>query len=147
MNKKRSLGRNHCSAFSLIELLLVLVILAALTAIVAPKFTSRSKQARVTASQTDINNIELAIDMYETDNGAYPSSSQGLEVLVEEPSGALNWNGPYLKKGGVPKDPWGNAYVYEQPGRNNENGYDLYSKGPDGKQGTEDDIVNWSEDE
>ncbi|QQE11301.1 type II secretion system major pseudopilin GspG [Planctomycetota bacterium] len=133
-------------AFSLIELLLVLVILAALTAIVAPKFTNRSKQARVTASQADIANIELAIDSFEIDTGALPSSNDGLDALVNEPSGTLNWNGPYLKRG-VPKDPWGNEYIYVQPGKENDNGYDLYSAGPDGQQNSDDDIVNWDTDD
>ncbi|WP_432799588.1 type II secretion system major pseudopilin GspG [Poriferisphaera sp. WC338] len=144
--KKMIIKQDKNRGFSLIELLLVLVILAALTAIVAPKFTNRSKQARVTASQTDISNIELALDSYEIDTGELPTSSEGLEVLVEEPSDVQNWQGPYIKRG-VPKDPWGNEYVYVYPGRENENGYDLYSTGPDGKDGTDDDVVNWHEDE
>ena len=133
-------------AFSLIELLLVLVILAVLAAVVVPKFTSRSEQARVTAAQTDISSIEIALDAFEIDTGRYPTGDENLESLVLEPGGLQEkaWRGPYLKRG-IPKDPWGNEYLYEQPGRYNTNSYDLSSAGPDGQQGTEDDIVNWSE--
>ena len=141
----KQLQKQRKNAFSLMELLLVLVILATLTALVAPKFSGRSKQARITAAKADIANIELGIDSYEIDTGTLPDSGQGLEALIEEPSDIQNWNGPYLKRG-VPKDPWGNEYIYNKPGKHNENGYDLYSAGPDGKEGTDDDVVNWNQD-
>ena len=131
-------------AFTLIELLLVLVILAALAAVVVPKFTRRSEQARITAARTDIANLEVALDAFEVDTGRYPTTEEGLEALVEEPANVKGWMGPYIKRG-VPKDPWGNPYVYAQPGQQNESGYDLHSFGPDGKDGGGDDITNWSE--
>ena len=131
-------------AFTLIELLLVLVILAALAAVVVPKFTKRSEQARITAARTDIANLEVALDAFEVDTGRYPTTEEGLEALVEEPANVKGWMGPYIKRG-VPKDPWGNPYVYEQPGQRNEKGYDLHCFGPDGKDGGDDDITNWSE--
>lgn len=131
-------------AFTLIELLLVLVILAALASIVVPKFTKRSKQAKVTAAITDIANIEVALDAFEIDTSRYPTNSEGIKALIEQPSNTDEWKGPYLKKG-VPKDPWGNEYIYKQPGQHNDTGYDLYSLGPDGQQGTDDDITNWTE--
>ena len=136
----------HNRGFSLIELLLVLVILAVLAAVVVPKFTSRSEQARVTAAQTDIASLETALEAFEIDSGRYPTGDEGLEALVLEPAGLQEaaWKGPYIKRG-VPKDPWGNEYLYEQPGRYNTNSYDLSSAGPDLQQGTEDDIVNWNE--
>lgn len=135
--------------FSLIELLLVLVILAVLAAVVVPKFTGRSQQARQTAAKTDIASIELALDAFETDTGRYPSSSEGLEALLEEPGGLAEdmWKGPYLKKNAVPKDPWSNEYIYKYPGQENKSSYDLSSSGPDGQEGSQDDIVNWSEDD
>lgn len=135
-------------AFTLIELLLVLVILAALSAIVVPKFSNRSKDAKITAAKTDIANLEVALDSFEIDTGRYPTSTEGIMALVREPSGVNEdtWKGPYLKRG-VPKDPWQNEYVYKYPGQYNEYGYDLYSFGPDGLQGTEDDIKNWTEDQ
>ena len=134
------------AGFTLIELLLVLVILAALAAIVTPKFAKRSEQARITAARTQRSQFEVAIDGFEIEIGRYPTTSEGLRALVEEPSNAEGWQEPYLKRD-VPKDNWGNEYVYRCPGQRNEGGYDLYSLGPDGKQGGGDDIVNWTEDE
>ena len=130
-------------AFTLVELLLVLVILAVLAAVVVPKFTNRSEQARLTAAKADISSIETALDTFEVDCGRYPNSDEGLKALVEAPAGVQNWHGPYIKRGGVPNDPWGNAYVYRFPGTHNANGYDLYSFGPDQREGT-DDIDNWT---
>ncbi len=128
------------SAFTLVEMLLVLVILAVLAAIVIPKFSGRSQQAKETAAKSQISSIELALDAFEVDTGTYPQGS--LDALTEQPSNAQNWKGPYLKKG-VPLDPWGNAYVYTYPGKHNANGYDLMSVGPDGRSGGDDDITNW----
>jgi general secretion pathway protein G len=142
------LERKHArsrAGFTLIELLLVLVILATLAAIVAPKFTKRSEQARITAARTQVAQFEVALDAFEIDVGRYPSTSEGLKALVEKPSDAEGWLQAYLKRD-VPRDPWGNDYVYKQPGQYNEDGYDLYSLGPDRKQGGGDDIVNWTED-
>ena len=130
--------------FTLIELLLVMVILTVLAAVVVPKFTKRSEQARTTAARADISNIEVALDSYEIDTGGYPTTTEGLKYLVTEPTDVSNWKGPYIKRG-VPKDPWGNAYVYRQPGRQNTSGFDLSSYGPDGAEGGDDDIDNWSE--
>lgn len=130
--------------FSLIELLLVLVILAVLAAVVAPRFAQRGEQARETAAATDISQLENLLDTFEIDNGRYPTTEEGLNALVQQPSGlAESWRGPYLRRGGVPTDPWGNAYVYRYPGQQNQHGFDLYSRGADGQDGTEDDITNW----
>ena len=125
-------------------MLLVLVILAVLAAIVIPKFSGRSQQAKETAAKSQISSFELALDSYEVDTGGYPQGSNGLDALVNEPNGAQSWKGPYLKQG-IPADPWGNAYVYTCPGKNNAKGYDLLSVGPDGRSGTEDDVNNWSD--
>lgn len=129
-------------AFTLVEMLLVLVILAVLAAIVIPKFSGRSQQAKETAAKSQIASIELALDAFEVDTGAYPQGGSGLDALIDQPNGAQNWKGPYLKKG-IPADPWGNAYVYAYPGRNNVKGYDIMSMGPDGRVGGDDDITNW----
>lgn len=133
--------RNQMRGFTLIELLLVLVILTVLAAVVVPKFTRRSEQARVTAARTDIANLEVALDAFEIDTGRY---AEDLGALVEQPAGVKEWHGPYIKRG-IPNDPWGNQYVYKAPGDHNTTGYDLYSFGPDGKDGGGDDIDNWSE--
>lgn len=140
--------KTNRAGFSLIELLLVLVILAVLAAVVATRFTGRSEQARNTAARTDIASLETALDAFEIDAGRFPTSEEGLEALIEQPSGVQKdaWRGPYIKRG-VPKDPWGNQYNYQQPGRHNTSSYDLSSSGPDGQAGTEDDIINWSEDD
>ena len=130
-------------AFTLIELLLVLVILAVLAAVVVPKFTNRSEQARITAAKTDISMLETALDTFEVDCGRYPSGEEGLAALIQPPASVQGWNGPYIKRG-MPTDPWGNPYVYRFPGGNNPAGYDLSSLGADGREGN-DDIVNWAQ--
>jgi len=129
-------------AFTLVEMLLVVTIIGILAALVIPKIMGRSEQARSTAANADINGgIKSALDAYEVDNGFYPKGKNGLGDLVTQPRDAKNWRGPYLDK--LPTDPWGNAYIYEYPGKHNPSSYDLYSVGPDGKGGTEDDIGNW----
>ncbi len=136
------LRRRPAGGFTLVELLLVLVILGTLAAIVVPKFSGRTEQARITAAQAQIANFGIALDAFEVDVGYYPKGKDGLLDLVEQPREALNWRGPYVK-GEIPKDPWGNEYVYECPGRQNETAYDLMSSGPDGQAGNEDDITNY----
>ncbi len=137
-------GWSRRGGFSLIELLLVLVILATLAALVVTKFAGRSKQAKVTAAETEVSRLETALDAFEIDVGRYPTSQEGLRSLYEQPSNAESWKGPYLKRG-VPQDPWRNEYIYEYPGRYNQDGFDLHSLGPDCQDGTTDDIKNWSE--
>jgi general secretion pathway protein G len=142
--RKRARGgrTRRRGGFTLIELMLVMVILAVLAAIVVPKFTKRSEQARVTAARADIASLELALDAYEIDMGSYPTTEQGIGALVEQPSDNQDWHGPYIRRG-VPNDPWGNPYVYRCPGEHN-NDYDMYSLGPDQQEGSDDDIDNWS---
>jgi general secretion pathway protein G len=130
--------------FTLIELLLVLVILGVLAAIVVPKFAGRGEQARQTAAQTQIANFGTALDAFEVDNGYYPKGKNGLNDLIQAPRDAQNWKGPYMdEKKGIPNDPWGRPYIYECPGKQNRNSYDLYSIGPDGRANNEDDVTNW----
>ena len=138
---RRNRGGRRTSGFTLIELLLVLVILAVLAAVVVPKFTGRSEQAKQAAAKTDISNISMQIAAFEIDTGRYPNNTEGLTALVASPGNVQNWRGPYIQ-GGLPKDPWGNAYQYQYPGTNNPSGYDLFSMGPDGRVGN-DDISNW----
>ena len=134
-------GRRGARGFTLIELLLVLVILGVLAAIVVPKFAGRTEQARTTAAQAQISTFGTALDAFEVDTGRYPRGKNGLQDLVQQPRDAVNWKGPYLKND-IPKDPWGNEYIYECPGKHNPTSYDLMSAGPDGRSGSEDDITN-----
>ncbi|NQV04817.1 MAG: type II secretion system major pseudopilin GspG [Candidatus Omnitrophica bacterium] len=126
--------------FTLIELMLVVIIIGVLVSMVVPRLVGRSEEARVAAAKADIDaNISVALDLYELDNGRYPDSLDGLRT---KPGIAVNWKGPYLKKS--PKDPWGNAYAYRLPGDHSPD-YDLYSYGPDEKEGGGDDVTNWEE--
>ena len=134
------------NAFTLIEIMLVVIIIGILVAMVAPQFSGRSEKARIAAGRADIvANISTALDLYELDNGRYPTTEQTLKALIEKPATApipLSWSGPYLKKKEVPKDPWGREYLYASPGVHNMETFDLSSYGPDGVE-SEDDIVNW----
>ena len=136
------------SGFTLIEIMLVVMIIATLAALVVPKFTGRAEQAKIAAARADILvNIPTALDLYELDNGFYPTTEQGLEALRVQPVTSpvpQKWNGPYIKK--KPVDPWGNPYHYESPGRHNPKSYDLYSFGKDNAEGGKDDVTNWEED-
>jgi general secretion pathway protein G len=126
--------------FTLIELMLVVIIISALVAMVLPRLTGRSEQARIAAAKADINvNIATALKLYELDNGAFPTTEEGLDALLHKPASAPNWNGPYLEK--KPIDPWGREYKYISPGKYRPD-YDLYSLGRDGIE-SEDDITNW----
>ena len=135
MNKK---------GFTLIELMLVVIIIGVLVAMVAPRFAGRSKPAKITAAKADIEaNIAVALELFELDNGRYPTSEEGINALRGKPSDLETWNGPYIKKR-IPVDPWGNSYQYMCPGEHGDD-YDLFSCGPDGVVGGGDDITNWEE--
>lgn len=132
--------------FTLIEVMVVVVILGILAAIVVPKIMDRPDAARITKAKQDIRALEGALNLYKLDNFKYPTTDQGLEALVIRPQGQdepKNWRqGGYLDR--LPKDPWGNEYLYLQPGELAE--VDIYSHGADGQQGGEDvdaDIGNW----
>lgn len=124
--------------FTLIELMLVVAIIGILAAMVMPRLTGRTKEARNSVAKADVEvNIPMALDLYELDIGQFPGT---LGSLMND-TGSDGWKGPYLKK--VPKDPWGKEYIYSQPGQHNKYSYDLYSAGADGQPGTNDDINNW----
>ena len=134
--------------FTLIELMVVIVILGILAMYVAPKIMSRPGEARQVKARLDIQNIENALKLYKLDNGIYPTTEQGLQALVEQPgTGTVpkKWkSGGYLEKGKVPKDPWGNDFVYLSPGLKSD--FDIISYGLDGVPGGEEenkDVNNW----
>ena len=138
--------RDDQKGFTLIEIMLVIIIIGILVAIVTPQFAGRSEKARIAAARTDIEaNLSTVLDLYELDNGHYPTTDQGLMALIQEPTtnpAPQNWNGPYLKKKQIPKDPWGRDYVYASPGIHNPENFDLSSYGTDGIESS-DDIANW----
>jgi general secretion pathway protein G len=146
-NRMRRGGRG----FTLIELMVVIVILGILAGLIIPRIMGRPDEARQTKARIMIEGIETALKLYRLDNGFYPTTEQGLRALVEAPTiqpVPRNWReGGYLEKGKVPKDPWGNDFVYLNPGTQGE--MDLISYGADGQPGGEGknkDITNWSQD-
>lgn len=130
-------------AFTLLELLVVVAIIGLLAGYVGPKYFGQLGKAETKAARAQIDGLEKALDQYRLDVGRYPSTEQGLNALMVQPSGASKWLGPYLKKG-IPPDPWGRPYVYKAPGEHSD--FDLYSYGRDGNQGgtgEDADITNW----
>jgi general secretion pathway protein G len=148
--------RNHRlftqHGFTLIELLVVILILGLLIGVVGPRLIGRTDDAKVSTAKIQIEGLSSALKMYKLDNGSYPSTEQGLEALVTPPQSgdaAKNWKkGGYLEKGKIPKDPWGNDYVYLSPGAHGD--FDLMSYGADGVAGGEEynkDVNNWDVDQ
>ena len=137
--------RNN-QGFTLLEIIVVVAIIAILAAYIAPKVAGRVDDARISKAKSDIRVLESSLELYKLDNFVYPSSAQGLDALVNKPSGEAtkNWrDGGYIKK--LNKDPWGNQYQYVYPGSNGE--FDVYSTGADATVGGEDeaaDIGNWN---
>ena len=130
--------------FTLIELMLVVIIISALVAMVAPRLAGRSEEARRGVAEADIKgNLSLALRLYEVDNGRYPSTEQGLAALMAKPTSPptpKNWKGPYIEQ--EPLDPWKHPYAYAYPGSHPPRDYDLSSTGPDGVP-SKDDVMNW----
>lgn len=127
--------------FTLIELMVVVVILGILAAVVVPKVMDRPEQARISAAKNNIRAIRSALDMYKLDNHNYPTTDQGLEALVRKPGSgpkAPNWTG-YMER--IPQDPWSRDFVYLSPGKNGK--VDVFSAGPNGRIGDDDDIGSW----
>jgi general secretion pathway protein G len=141
-------GFSYGRGFTLIELMVVIVILGILAGLIIPRIMGRPEEARRMKARVQIESIETALKLYKLDNGSYPATDQGLQALIEAPTvGQLPraWReGGYLEKGKVPKDPWGNEYVYLSPGVYGD--YDLSSYGPDGEpggEGEDQDVNSW----
>lgn len=135
--------RSVQGGFTLIELLVVLAILAMLAGLVGPSVMRQLGGAKSKSAALQIRDLESALEMYKLDVGRYPSNEDGLEAIVVRPPGAGGWNGPYLKKGELPRDPWGNPYQYRRPGKSGE--FDIVSLGADaapGGEGENADVTN-----
>ncbi len=131
-------------AFTLLELLVVMVIIGLLAGLVAPRYFAQVGKSQVKVARAQIDELDKALDQFRLDVGRYPSSEEGLQALVTAPGGERNWSGPYLKKG-VPVDPWGRPYVYQVPSTHGAD-FDLLSYGKDGRpggSGEDADLGNW----
>jgi len=121
------------SGFTLLELLVVMVIIGLLAGLVAPRYFAQVGKSQVKVARAQIDAFDKALDQFRLDVGRYPTTEEGLQALVAQPSGEQNWHGPYLKKA-VPGDPWGRAYTYQQPGTHGGD-FELQSYGKDGRPG------------
>ena len=140
---RRSRGKE--AGFTLVEMLVVITIIGLIMALVAPRVLGYLSESKVKAAKIQIESFGSALDLFYLDSGRYPTGSEGLVVLVQRPGNAPAWNGPYLKGGVVPADPWGNAYVYRAPGQHGA--YEILSYGADGQEGgtgTASDITSWT---
>jgi general secretion pathway protein G len=126
-------GLRSQRGFTLVEMLVVITIIGLIMALVGPRVLNYLSDSRVKTAKIQMQSFSSALDLFYLDAGRYPSSSEGLEALVRPVSGIAAWNGPYLKGGTVPNDPWGNRYVYRQPGE--RSAYEIRSYGSDGQEG------------
>jgi general secretion pathway protein G len=150
---KRAEDRRN-AGFTLIEIMAVVIIIGLLTTIVGAAIFQQVDKGRVTTALAQINSLEGVLELYRMDNGRFPTTEQGLDALVHEPTGEPAPRsyppGGYLKGGKVPLDPWGEPYYYESPGQNNPHFFDLWSHGADaapGGEGVDADIGNWSDEQ
>ena len=131
------------AGFTLLELLVVIVIIGLLAGYVAPRYFAQVGKSEIKVAQAQIDGLGKALDQYRLDTGHFPTTEQGLAVLMSRPANEAKWDGPYLKKA-VPPDPWGKPYSYQFPGEHGD--YDIYSYGKDGQaggSGENADIVSW----
>jgi general secretion pathway protein G len=130
--------------FTFLEIMLVVVIIGILVAVVGPNLVGKTKKAKIGAVKQQIQNLKTALSTFEITAGRFPTTEEGLEALVQLPSGLdeEEWDGPYIDADVMPDDPWKQPYQYKQPGEKSRN-YDLWSFGPDELDNTEDDIGNW----
>ncbi len=131
--------------FTLVEILVVITIIGLIMGLVGPRVLNYLTESKAKAAKIQIESFASALDLFFLDAGRYPSGSEGLAALVQRPGSISGWNGPYLKGGLVPADPWGNPYIYRSPGQ--RGAYDLVSFGADGQEGgtgTAGDITSWT---
>ena len=140
--RARTSARAH--GMTLIEILVVLTLIGIVMGIVGGNYLGQGEKAKAKAAKIEIEQIGQTLDLFRLEVGRYPTTQEGLQALISAPAGVANWNGPYWKKGTLPKDPWTHEYKYASPGQHGA--YDLYSLGADGKEGGEGndkDITSW----
>ena len=143
--RRRPKARPGERGFTLVEILVVITIIGLIMGLVGPRVLNYLGESKSKAARIQIESLASALDLYYLDNGRYPTSSEGLTALVQRSGNSPSWNGPYLKGGLVPGDPWGKPYVYRSPGEHGT--YDLISYGADGQEGgtgTAADITSWT---
>ena len=137
------------AGFTLIEIMAVVLIIGLLSTLVGVAIFPQIDKSRVNAARAQIKMLDAALETYRMDSARFPSTDQGLEALIVEPSEARNYQpGGYLRERRIPNDPWGNPFQYEAPGQNNPHSYDIWSWGADGQaggDGIDEDIGNWRE--
>src|SRR5882762_7695410 len=130
--RRRSRAQSQ-RGFTLVEMLVVITIIGLIMSLVGPRVLNYLGESKVKAARIQIQSFASALDLFYLDAGRYPSSAEGLAVLVQPTGGIAAWNGPYLKGGTVPNDPWGKSYVYRSPGE--RSAYEIVSYGADGQEG------------
>lgn len=143
--KCRAARRRGEEGYTLIEILVVITIIGLVVGLIGPRVLNYLGESKVKTAKIQIQGFSSALDLYYLDTGRYPSGAEGLGALVQRGSGIASWNGPYLKGGNVPNDPWGKAYIYRSPGEHGA--YDILSYGADGQEGgtgTASDVTSWT---
>ena len=125
--------RKREGGFTLVEMLVVITIIALIMSLVGPRVLNYLSESKVKAAKIQIQSFTSALDLMYLDTGRYPTSAEGLDALVKPANGMGGWNGPYLKGGAVPNDPWGKPYIYRSPAERSV--YDITSYGSDGQEG------------
>ncbi|MBK1722101.1 type II secretion system major pseudopilin GspG [Thiocystis violacea] len=138
------ISKRRRGGFTLVELLVVLAILGLLAGLVGPQVMKFLGSSKSKTAKLQIDDLSSTLDLYRLELGRYPNDGEGLSALIENPGDVAGWNGPYLKKGAVPKDPWGNDYQYRFPGEHGS--FDIWSLGADNREGGDGenaDVKSW----
>ncbi|HKG99734.1 MAG TPA: type II secretion system major pseudopilin GspG [Bradyrhizobium sp.] len=147
-NKRTTAGqlvKQDDRGFTLVEILVVITIIGLIMGLIGPRVLNYLTESKAKAARIQIESLGSALDLYFLDNGRYPNNAEGINALVQRPPSAQAWNGPYLKGGVLPVDPWGKPYMYRSPGQHGA--YDLSSYGADGQEGgtgAAADVTNWT---
>jgi general secretion pathway protein G len=154
MKKLGKPTRQKRAGFTLIEMLVVLAILVLLMSMVGPRILGSRKKADISAAKSQIGMLNASLESYSVDMKDFPTTEQGLKSLIESPDDKggkdkeTKWDGPYISKSPIPKDPWGHDYQYEFPPKHGKDKTpNIWSFGPDGEDNTDDDIVSWNKEE